>query len=79
MIKYLVDNVDSGQAMALVIFDRNGVTVLQGLTTDTSSLINILKGLGGQLPVTHGVGADTRAGMITTLLEPTIPTMSRIR
>jgi VWFA-related protein len=74
LIKYLGENLDSGQATALVLFDGNGVRVLHGLTTDTSSLIKIVKEVGGQLPALHGVNPDTRDNMVGSLLLPTSPT-----
>lgn len=74
LIKYLGDNLDSGQATGLVVFDGNGVRVLHGLTTDASSLIKILKELGGQLPALHGVSEDTRDNIVGSLLLPTSPT-----
>jgi hypothetical protein len=62
LIKYLGDDLDSGQAMALVVFDGHEVRVLHGLTTDAASLVKILKELGGQLPALQGVRPSTQGG-----------------
>jgi VWFA-related protein len=71
LIKYLGDNLDSGQAMALVVFDGSEVRVLHGLTTDAASLVKVLKELGGQLPALQGVRPSTQAGTVGPLLVPT--------
>jgi VWFA-related protein len=60
LIKYLGDNLDSGQEMALVLFGGNGVKVLQGLTTDGGALISTLKTLGGQPPALQGVSQSSQ-------------------
>ncbi|MGD1021621.1 MAG: VWA domain-containing protein [Candidatus Sulfotelmatobacter sp.] len=60
LIKYLGDNLDSGQEIALVLFAGNGVKVLQGLTTDGSALISTLKTLGGQQPALQGVSQNSQ-------------------
>ena len=71
LIKDLGDDLDSGQAMALVVFDGSEVRVLHGLTTDAASLVKILKELGGQLPALQGVRPSTQAETVGPLLVPT--------
>ncbi len=74
LLKYLGENLASGQATGLVLFDSHGVRVLHGLTTDTGSLIKIVKEVSGQLPALHGVNSDTRDNLVGSLLLPTSAT-----
>jgi len=67
LIKFLADNINSGQVVALMIMGSNGVRVVQGLTGDTEQLVKILKQASGEIPAMqgmsqeNGLGADAQA------------------
>lgn len=61
VLKYLADNVDPGQVLALMIMSSGGVKVVQGLTEDPQQLISRLKKLSGGSPAMQGLDADAQA------------------
>jgi VWFA-related protein len=61
LIKFLADNLNSGQVLALMIMTSRGVRVVQGLTGDSEQLVQILKNASGETPVTQGLGPDAQA------------------
>jgi len=62
LIKFLADNINSGQVLALMIMTSRGVRVVQNLTGDTEQLIKILKQASGEIPVMQGQGQDEGLG-----------------
>lgn len=65
LIKYLADNIDTSQLLALMIITTDGVKVVQGLGGDTEQLVQVLKKVSGELPVDQGtpVGALANAAL----------------
>jgi VWFA-related protein len=61
LIKYLADNLDSGQVLALMIITGNGVKVVQGLTDNGAQLIQVLKRASGEQTTTQGLSTDIQA------------------
>jgi VWFA-related protein len=61
LIKYLSENLDSGQAMGLVAITSRGVKILHSFTSDPAVLSANLKKLTGELPMLTGVDLDAQA------------------
>jgi VWFA-related protein len=61
LIKYLADNLNSGQVLALMIITSHGVRVVQGLTDDRERLVQILKRASGEQTGAEGVNSDVQA------------------
>jgi VWFA-related protein len=78
LVKFLADNINSGQVLALMIMTSRGVRVVQGLTGDTEQLIQVLKRASGELPALQGVGpgqqAEAAQGNIADLTLSATPT-----
>jgi VWFA-related protein len=62
LIKFLADNINSGQVLALMIMTSRGVRVVEGLTGDTEQLVQVLKKVSGELPALQGLGQDEGLG-----------------
>jgi len=73
LIKYLADNLDSGQVLALMVMTSHGLKVVQGLTGDREQLTKVLKKASGETPATAGLGADVQANAAAGDV-PEIPT-----
>jgi VWFA-related protein len=58
LVKFLADNLNSGQVLALMIMTPHGVRVVQGLTGDPEQLVQVLKRASGELPALQGIGPD---------------------
>jgi VWFA-related protein len=65
LIRYLADNIESGQTLGLVIIGRKGLKVVQGLTSDPTALIQALKKVSGEVPEMHGVDTDAQVAAVT--------------
>jgi VWFA-related protein len=65
LLKFLADNLDSGQTVAMVLIGSHGLKIIQELTTDPTALISTLKKLGGELPAMQGVDANTQATLLS--------------
>jgi VWFA-related protein len=61
LIKYLADNLDSGQVLALMVMTSQGLKVVQGLTDDREQLVQVLKKASGETPALQGSGLDAQA------------------
>src|SRR5579863_5446514 len=61
LIKYLSENLDSGQVTALMVLTSHGVRVLHSLTDDKQQLVRLLQQSGGELTAMLGMAADTQA------------------
>jgi len=66
LIKYLANNLDTSQPIGLVLINTKGLKVLQGLTSDSSSLVSTLKKLSGETPDMQNVDTDTLVAAATT-------------
>jgi VWFA-related protein len=73
LVKYLAENLDSGQVLALMILTSRGVRVIQGLTSDSDQLIQVLKKASGEQTGMQGLGSDTQANAALGDL-PDLPT-----
>jgi VWFA-related protein len=82
LVKFLADNLNSGQVLALMIMTPHGVRVVQNLTGDPEQLIQVLKKASGELSITdvQAGGPDTQAnalqGNIPDVSSSAIPTNS---
>jgi len=61
LFRYLADNLDSGQVLALMVMTSHGLKVVQGLTSDRDQLVQMLKKASGEAPSVHASGPDTQA------------------
>jgi VWFA-related protein len=61
LVKYLANSLDSGQVLALVIITSHGLKIVQGLTGDSTKLLELLRKAGGEMPAMQGVDIDARA------------------
>jgi len=61
LIKYLADNLDANQVLALMVMSSDGVRVVQGLGGDSERLIQILKKVAGGLPENQGISLENQA------------------
>jgi len=61
LVKYLANNMDTSQILALMIINSSGVKVVQGLTGDPNQLLQVLKKVGGELPQNQGTSVDYQA------------------
>jgi VWFA-related protein len=61
LVKYLADNLNSGQVLALMIITSRGLQVIQGLTGDPEQLLAMLKKVSGGMPAMQGVSMDAQA------------------
>jgi VWFA-related protein len=82
LVKFLADNLNSGQVLALMIMTPHGVRVVQNLTGDPEQLIQVLKKASGELSITdvRAGGPDAQAnalqGNIPDVSSCAIPTSS---
>jgi VWFA-related protein len=65
LIRYLADNLDSGQVLALVVIGSHGLRVLHGLTGDPDQLIKALKKVSGEFPALQGTDTAAQAAALT--------------
>jgi VWFA-related protein len=61
LIKYLADNLDSGQVLALMVMTSHGLKVVQGLTSDREQLVQVLKKASGETPALQGSSENVQA------------------
>ncbi len=66
LIKYLADNIDSNQVLALVMITSKGLKVIHGLTADPKELIEVLKKASGESPALQPGDADALAANSAT-------------
>jgi len=57
LIRYLANNLDSNQRVALVLMDSRGTKVLHDATQDPAELVQILRKLAGELPIEQDLAA----------------------
>lgn len=61
LIRYLAQNVESGNLVSLVTIHRHGIQVIHDFTSDTDSLIAALRTVAGRLHLLEGVDPATSA------------------
>jgi len=64
LIKYLAENLDSVQVLALMIITSHGVKVVHGLTDDPAQLVQLVKTASPDQPALLGLGPDTQANAV---------------
>jgi VWFA-related protein len=64
LIKYLADNIDTSQTLALVLITSRGVHVVQGLTGDPQVLLQALKKVSGEIPQSVDTSVDIQANAV---------------
>ena len=72
LIKYLADNIDADQVLALMVMTSDGVRVVQGLSGDSERLVQILKKVAGGLPENQGTSLENQANAALGTI-PVIP------
>jgi VWFA-related protein len=60
LIKYLTENMNSDQVLALMIITSQGVKVVHGLTDDRQQLVQLLKGARGEQTALLGLTPDAQ-------------------
>ncbi len=60
LLKYLARNLNSNQAIGLVIIGSRGLQVVHGLTQDSAQLVKALNKVTSSLPAMTGVNVDTQ-------------------
>jgi VWFA-related protein len=60
LIKYLANNVNSGQVLALMIITSHGLKVVQGLSGDPAKLVATLKRVSGEIPTLDTLSPDAQ-------------------
>jgi VWFA-related protein len=73
LIRYLADNLDSGQILALMVMTSHGLKVVQGLTSDREQLVQLLKKASGEMAATQGTDPDVQANAAAGDI-PEVPT-----
>jgi VWFA-related protein len=61
LIKFLANNIDTSQVLALMIMTSHGVKVVQGLTGDPGQLAQVLKKVSGEMPQNQATSLDNQA------------------
>jgi len=61
LIKYLAENLNSQQAVALMVLGSKGVTRVANFTDDPSSVISALKKVSSELPAMQGASIEALA------------------
>jgi VWFA-related protein len=65
LIKYLANNIDTGQTVALVLITSKGLKVVHGLTSSTSALQEELRKASNELPAMQTVDTDVEVDAFT--------------
>jgi VWFA-related protein len=61
LLKFLAQNVDPHQAIAMVLITSKGLKVIQTLSSDPGTLVKILKKLSGEISDADMIDVDSRA------------------
>ena len=72
LVKYLANNIDTSQVLALMIMTSHGVKVVQGLTGDPEQLAQVLKKVSGEMPQNQTTSVDNQANAAQGTI-PVIP------
>lgn len=74
LVKYLANNINTNQVLALMIMTSHGVKVVQGLSGDRDQLAQVLKKVSGETPVNQTTSIDNQAnaalGTIPVPVDP---------
>jgi VWFA-related protein len=73
LVKYLANNLESGQVQALMVMTTHGLKIIQGLTGDPEQLMKALKKVSGETPVMEGTDPDIQADVAVGDI-PNVPT-----
>jgi VWFA-related protein len=65
LLKYLSQNVSSGQALGLAVITSSGLKIVHGLTGDSTKLTEALKKVSSEAPAMTGLSADAQAAAVT--------------
>jgi VWFA-related protein len=61
LVKYLANNLDTNDVLALMIITSHGVKTVQGLTGDATQLLQVLKKISGEMPDNQSIDVDAQA------------------
>jgi VWFA-related protein len=75
LVKYLAGSLDSGKVLALMIITSHGLKIIQGLTGDSTQLLQVLKKVSGETSALQTVGIDAQADAATGDI-PDVPAFS---
>jgi VWFA-related protein len=78
LARYLAENLNPGQLVAMVLISSKGLRVVQGLTSDPAPLIKTLNKLSGEFPAMQDVGTDTQVALATGSV-PLLPANNAFR
>lgn len=65
LVKYLANNVNTGQALALVLITSRGLKVVSGLTSSAEGLQQALKKAGGEISAMQNIDPDVETAAFT--------------
>jgi VWFA-related protein len=72
LLKFLSQNTDQQQPVALMAITNNGIRVLHDFTSDTATLILALKAVSGAVPVAPSVGSKVDRGLLLDSIKSVI-------
>ena len=72
LIKFLANNVQPGQVLALMLITSHGLKVVQSLTSDPATLISALKKASGEIPPLDTLSTEAQADAVTGDFQPTV-------
>jgi len=72
LVKFLAQNVNSGQALALMLITSRGLRVVQGLTGDPAQLMAALKKASAEIPPMDTLGPEAQADAATGYVPTTV-------
>jgi len=61
LVKFLANNLDSGQVQALMVITSHGVRLVQGLTGDPAELLQAVKKVSGEVSTMESASTDIQA------------------
>lgn len=70
LVKFLSQNVDPKQPIAMVMITSKGLKVVQTLSSDPAALVHILKKLSGEISDADMIDVDTRAAAAVASSSP---------
>jgi VWFA-related protein len=65
LLKFLAKNLDSSQAIGLVVITSKGLEVIHGLTGDSKDLMEALNKVSSENPVMTGLSVDAQVAAVT--------------
>ena len=70
LVKFLAHNLDSGRVLALMLITSHGLKIVQGLTGDSTRLMEALKKASGEVNQLETVSTDAQADAATGSFPP---------